>query len=198
MSSKGGTFSFYVDRGGTFTDVVYKDPSGTFHAQKLLSTRGSLYEDASCYAIKRAILSTCQDWDGPGDPCWDGVGPIPAHLIDRVRMGTTVATNALLERKGARVLLITNVGFKDALKIATQARPRLFDLNIQKPSSLFSHVLEVDARTTHDGDTAVPLDEKRTADALTAFREAHPDVRSVAVVERRYQDASGIQKWARK
>jgi 5-oxoprolinase (ATP-hydrolysing) len=160
-------WQFWIDRGGTFTDIVARAPDGRLSTHKLLSENPERYRDAAIAGI-RAIL---------GVP--DGQ-TIPPGLIDSVKMGTTVATNALLERKGDRTLLIVNRGFADALRIGNQARPRLFDLKITLPSMLYERVAEVGGRVGADGTEVEPLDE---AAARAAFAEAHAaGIRACAIV----------------
>src|SRR5262245_19867647 len=131
-------WDFWIDRGGTFTDVIGLRPDGTLVAHKLLSDNPEAYRDAAVQGI-RDVLGLTRD------------GPIPQGAIGAVKMGTTVATNALLERKGERTLLVTTSGFRDALKIGYQARPKIFARKIVKPDMLFERVLEVDERVRADG-----------------------------------------------
>ena len=151
-----GTWQFWIDRGGTFTDIVARHPDGRLSTHKLLSENPGRYRDAAIAGI-RSVL------DLPPD------APIPPGTIESVKMGTTVATNALLERKGERTLLIVNRGFADALRIGNQARPGLFDLKITLPSMLYESVVEVAGRIGVDGEEIEPLDEHA---ATIAFREA--------------------------
>ncbi len=120
-----GRWSFWIDRGGTFTDVVARDPGGRLHVEKLLSADPEHYEDATLEALRRFL----------GEPPW---GP---ERVEAIRMGTTVATNALLERHGAPVVLVTTAGCEDLLEIGTQARPELFALEIRKPTPLIREVI---------------------------------------------------------
>ena len=152
-------WQFWIDRGGTFTDIVARAPDGTLSTHKLLSENPGRYPDAALAGI-RAILNVPPDQ------------PIPAGLIDAVKMGTTVATNALLERKGDRTLLIVNKGFGDALRIGNQARPRLFDLAITLPAMLHERVVEIGGRVDVHGAEIEPLDEHA---AREAFARAHAD-----------------------
>ncbi len=146
-----GQWDFWIDRGGTFTDVIGRDPNGVLHARKLLSENPA-YDDAAVQAI-RDLLGLAQG------------APIPAGAIGVVKMGTTVATNALLERRGERTLLVTTRGFRDALEIGYQARPKIFARNIIKPDQLYSEVLEVDERILADGtvETEPDLEAVRAA-----------------------------------
>ena len=148
-------WDFWIDRGGTFTDVIGRDPRGHLHARKLLS-ESPAYTDAAVQAIRDHLgLSKSE--------------AIPTGLIGVVKMGTTVATNALLERKGERTLLVTTRGFRDALEIGYQARPKIFARNIIKPEQLYSGVFEVDERVLADGaveaapDLAIVRKELETA-----------------------------------
>src|SRR6201997_2521284 len=131
-------WDFCIARGGTFTDVVARRPDGTLVAHKLLSENPEAYGDAAVQGI-RDLLGL-----KPSEP-------IPPGCIGAVKMGTTVATNALLERKGERTLLVTTRGFRDALEIGYQARPRIFARKIVKPEQLYSGVIEVDERVRADG-----------------------------------------------
>ena len=150
-------WQFWVDRGGTFTDIVAKSPDGRLVSHKLLSDNPERYKDAAVQGI-RDLLGL-----EPG-------ASIPPDTIRHVKMGTTVATNALLERKGERTLFVTTRGFGDALRIGYQDRPRLFDLNIVLPSLLYEQVIEVDERVDTHGEVLSPLDENRVrADLQTAF-----------------------------
>jgi 5-oxoprolinase (ATP-hydrolysing) len=117
-------WQFWIDRGGTFTDVVARAPDGTLHTHKLLSENPERYADAATQGI-REILGVA-----PGEP-------LPAAAIDAVKMGTTVGTNALLERKGERTLLAITRGFGDALRIGYQNRPKLFVRKIELPEMLY-------------------------------------------------------------
>ena len=148
-------WQFWIDRGGTFTDVVGLAPDGQFKVVKMLSERPERYDDAAVAGIA-AIL---------GLP--PGARP-PEGDLAAVRMGTTVATNALLERKGAKTLLIINHGFADLLAIGHQARPRLFDLNIRKSAPLYDSVEEVSARLDVAGNILAPLDEAAARTFLAA------------------------------
>ena len=128
-------WDFWIDRGGTFTDVVARRPEGGYLSHKLLSENPEQYPDAALQGIRDLL----------------GVGksdPIPTERIAAVKMGTTVGTNALLERKGDRTLLVINEGFHDALRIGYQNRPHLFELNIQLPEMLYERVLEITGRYT--------------------------------------------------
>src|SRR5436190_11137160 len=138
-------WEFWIDRGGTFTDVVGRRPDGTLVAHKLLSEYPEAYRDAAVQGI-RDLLGL-----KPG-------APIPPGRIGAVKMGTTVATNALLERKGERTLLLTTKGFRDALKIGYQARPKIFAKHIVKPDMLYERVVEVDERVRADGTIERGLD----------------------------------------
>ncbi len=149
-------WQFWIDRGGTFTDVVARAPDGRLTTHKLLSENPGRYRDAAVAGM-RAVLGLAPD------------APIPPGLVDAVKMGTTVATNALLERRGEPTLLVVNRGFADALRIGNQARPRLFDLDVRLPSMLYERVAEVGGRIAADGTEVEPLDE---AAARSAFREA--------------------------
>jgi len=160
-------WDFWVDRGGTFTDIVARDPEGKLHAHKLLSENPEAYPDAALQGI-RDLLGVAAD------------SPIPSQLIGNVKMGTTVATNALLERKGDRVLLVTNQGFGDALEIGYQSRPRLFDREIVKPELLYERVAEIAGRVLSDGKIDTPLDVNAASTALRAAYES--GIRSVAIV----------------
>ena len=131
-------WDFWIDRGGTFTDVIGRRPDGSLVAHKLLSDNPEAYGDAAMQGI-RDLLGV-----KPNEP-------IPSGLIGRVKMGTTVATNALLERKGERTLFVTTKGFRDALKIGYQARPKIFARHIIKPEMLYERVVEVDERVHADG-----------------------------------------------
>ncbi len=144
-SDKSHRWAFWIDRGGTFTDVLGRAPDGAVHTLKLLSAAPA-YADAAVEAMRRMLAVA------PGDP-------FPAERVEAIRMGTTVATNALLERKGARTLLVTTVGFADALLIGDQARPDLFALDIVKPAPLFAGVLEAAERLDADGSVLSALDE---------------------------------------
>ncbi|MBW6401786.1 hydantoinase B/oxoprolinase family protein [Roseomonas sp. HJA6] len=160
-------WQFWIDRGGTFTDIVSRDPSGRLSTRKLLSENPERYRDAAVAGIRETLGLA------PG-------APIPAGTIDAVKMGTTVATNALLERKGERVLLLVNRGFADMLRIGNQARPRLFDLDVKLPELLHERVAEIGGRVAVDGAEIEPLDETAARAALKAgFAEG---IRAVAIV----------------
>jgi len=133
-----GRWDFWIDRGGTFTDAIGRDPGGRLHTRKLLSENPEAYRDAAVQAI-RDLLGL-----SPGQP-------VPAGRIGEIRMGTTVATNALLERKGDRVLLLITKGFRDALRIAYQARPDIFAKQIILPEQIYERVAEIDERVRADG-----------------------------------------------
>jgi len=164
-TTTGGGWQFWIDRGGTFTDVVARRPGGTLVTHKLLSDDPEHYRDAAIHGI-REVLGL-----GPGEPI---------RGVDAVKMGTTVATNALLERKGDRTALVVNRGFRDALRIGYQTRPRLFDLRIVLPEMLYERVIEVDGRVGADGTVIAPLDP---ASAEEGLRAAHADgMRSAAIV----------------
>ena len=159
-------WQFWIDRGGTFTDIVAKSPDGRLVSHKLLSDNPERYKDAAVQGI-RDLLGM------------ERGASIPPGTIEHVKMGTTVATNALLERKGERTLFVTTRGFGDALRIGYQNRPRLFDLNIVLPSLLYEQVIEVDERVGACGEVLSPLDEDRVrADLRTVFDTG---IRAVAV-----------------
>src|SRR5712692_11344976 len=166
-NSSSPRWQFWIDRGGTFTDVVARRPDGGIVALKLLSEDSGRYRDAAVEGIRR-LLGTA-----PG-------APIAGDTIEVVKMGTTVATNALLERKGERTLLVITRGFRDALRIAYQNRPRLFDRHIVLPKLLYSKVVEVEERLGARGEMLVPLDIEATRRNLrAAYLEGY---RSVAIV----------------
>jgi 5-oxoprolinase (ATP-hydrolysing) len=158
---------FWIDRGGTFTDVVARQPDGSLVAFKLLSEDPGAYQDAIIAGIRRVL----------GVPAGE---PIPVGRIGAVRLGTTVATNALLERKGEPTVLVITRGFADALRIGYQNRPRIFDRDIVLPDLLQARVIEAVERVDARGDVVVPLDEVAVERDL---RKAYDDgFRSVAVV----------------
>ena len=161
-----GAWDFWIDRGGTFTDVIGRDPRGRLHARKLLS-ESPAYEDAAVEAIRRLLRPAAGE-------------PIPAGAIRVAKMGTTVATNALLERQGERTLLVTTRGFRDALEIGYQARPRIFARQIVKPELLYSGVIEVDERVLADGTVEAAPDLNAVRAALSEARADGYD--AVAIV----------------
>ncbi|HEY9234738.1 MAG TPA: hydantoinase/oxoprolinase N-terminal domain-containing protein, partial [Phenylobacterium sp.] len=150
-------WSFWIDRGGTFTDVIARSDQGDERSLKLLSASPA-YEDAAVEAMRRVLKTP------PG-------APFPAQRVAAIKMGTTVATNALLERAGARTLLVTTEGFADALVIGDQARPDLFALNIVRPEPLYSGVLEARERLGADGEVVRPLDLDDLKSRLAAARK---------------------------
>ncbi len=160
-------WSFLIDRGGTFTDIIAINPKGELQPLKLLSENPGQYQDAAIEGIRRTLALTPD-------------APIPDNLIDTVRMGTTVATNALLERKGEPTLLLTSEGLADCLEIGTQARRDIFALNIEKPDMLYSAAVPLKERILEDGTIATPLDAQHAATILeTYYRQG---LRSVAIL----------------
>jgi 5-oxoprolinase (ATP-hydrolysing) len=160
-------WQFWIDRGGTFTDIVARRPDGSLVTHKLLSENPEQYRDAAVAGIRHLL----------------GLAPgasIPAGQVEAVKMGTTVATNALLERKGEPTALAITRGFRDALRIAYQNRPRLFDRHIVLPELLYGHVVEVDERIGAHGDVVVPLDEAAARRDLQAAYDA--GIRALAIV----------------
>ena len=160
-------WEFWIDRGGTFTDVVARRPDGTLAILKLLSEDPGRYADPAVAGIRR-LLGVAEG------------APIPAGRISVVRLGTTVATNALLERKGEPTVLVITRGFADALRIAYQDRPRIFDRQIVRPEMVYSRVIEATERIGARGEVIIALDEDAVASGLrAAYDEGY---RSVAVV----------------
>jgi len=160
-------WQFWIDRGGTFTDVVAQDPDGNLHTHKLLSENPEQYRDAALAAIRHFLNIK------PGEP-------IPGERIAAVKMGTTVATNALLERKGDRTVLFITKGFRDQLRIGYQNRPRIFDRHIVLPELLYADVFEVRERMGAHGDVVLPLDAAQThTDLHAAFARGY---RAIAIV----------------
>jgi 5-oxoprolinase (ATP-hydrolysing) len=149
-------WTFWIDRGGTFTDVIGRDGDGREQTLKLLSASPS-YEDAAVEAMRRLLGAA------PGEP-------FPAERVAAIKMGTTVATNALLERKGAKTLLVVTEGFADAILIGDQSRPDLFALDILRPEPLYAGVVEATERRAADGSVVLPLDGEALATALKAMR----------------------------
>ena len=161
------SWEFWIDRGGTFTDVIGRRPDGALVTRKLLSENPEAYADAAVAGMRRLLGLA------PGEP-------IPEARIGAVKMGTTVATNALLERKGERTLLLITKGFRDALRIGYQARPKIFAKHIIKPDMLYERVAEVDERVRADGNVERALD----VDAVRAelVRAKHDGIHAVAIV----------------
>jgi 5-oxoprolinase (ATP-hydrolysing) len=160
-------WQFWIDRGGTFTDVVGRAPDGALHTLKLLSENPEQYADAAVEGIRRLLGLR------PGEA-------ITPQQVDCVKMGTTVATNALLERKGEPTLLVTTWGFRDALRIAYQARPRLFDRRILLPELLYEQVAEAQERMGAHGDLITSLDEAALRASLQQALDA--GIRACAIV----------------
>ncbi len=166
MSPKAG-WQFWIDRGGTFTDIVARRPDGKLITYKLLSDDPCHYRDAAMHGIRQIL----------GLP---GNAPLPAEIIESVKMGTTVGTNALLERKGERTVLVINKGFGDALRIGYQSRPDIFAQKIELPKQLYERVIEVSGRVNADGKELVPLDLENARKTLKAAFEA--GIHSAAIV----------------
>lgn len=160
-------WNFWIDRGGTFTDIVGRAPNGHLTTHKLLSDNPRRYSDAAVQGI-RDLLEL------------DADQAIPLDKIETVKMGTTVATNALLERQGEPTLLVTTEGFADILRIGYQTRPDLFALDIKLPEMLYTEVLEVEERMSADGETLTQLDEKAARAGLQQARSQ--GLNSVAIV----------------
>ena len=157
---------FWIDRGGTFTDIVARAPDGSLQTRKLLSDNPEQYADAAVEGVRRILGA--------------GSGPLPDGLVAEIRMGTTVATNALLERKGEPVVLAITRGFGDALRIGWQSRPELFARRIVLSEQLHDRVIEIGERVRSDGAIDRPLDEERARLDLTAARAA--GFRALAIV----------------
>jgi len=163
-------WQFWIDRGGTFTDIVARRPDGQLVTHKLLSENPEQYRDAAVAGIRHLLGVAAGE-------------ALPAQAIDAVeavKMGTTVATNALLERKGEPTALAITRGFRDALRIAYQNRPRLFDRHIVLPELLYSHVVEIDERMGAHGEVVQPLDEAAARAGLQAAYDA--GLRALAIV----------------
>jgi 5-oxoprolinase (ATP-hydrolysing) len=167
LGARAGQWDFWIDRGGTFTDVIGRDPEGGLHPMKLLSENPGVYEDAAIEGIRRLVGAKSTD-------------DLPSAPIGTVRMGTTVATNALLERKGERTLLLITKGFRDQLRIAYQARPDIFAKEIILPEQLYERVEEVEERLLADGEVETPLDTSTLHGRLKAARADGID--AVAIV----------------
>lgn len=164
------SWNFAIDRGGTFTDVVARSSDGELRMEKLLSESPAQYEDAALEAIRRIV----------GEQ---------GGKVGDVRIGTTVATNALLERKGEPLALAVTRGFKDALRIGYQARPRIFERHILLPTMLYERVIEIDERVDARGDIIRPLDEHAARKALSAVRETGIDALAILLIHGwRFQD----------
>ncbi|MDQ0994926.1 5-oxoprolinase (ATP-hydrolyzing) [Phyllobacterium ifriqiyense] len=161
------SWDFWIDRGGTFTDVIGRDPAGTLHAKKVLSENPAAYSDAAVHGIRQHLGLEPND-------------AIPAGLIGEVRMGTTVATNALLERKGERLALVTTKGFRDALRIGYQERKNIFATEIIKAEALYDQVLEIDERVLADGTVEVPLNMDQVHKALNLLKDEGYDALAIA------------------
>jgi len=160
-------WQFWIDRGGTFTDIVALKPDGSIISNKLLSENPAQYRDAAIQGIRDLM-------ELPDDQ------PLASNQISTVKMGTTVATNALLERQGEPVLLAITKGFADALRIGYQSRPRLFDLAIELPEMMYARVFEVGERISAHGDILQSLDESNCRQGL---QQAYNDgLRSIAIV----------------
>ena len=157
------SWTFAIDRGGTFTDVVARSSDGGQRVEKLLSENSGQYDDAALEAIRRVLAEE-------------------GGLVREVRMGTTVATNALLERKGERVALAITRGFGDALRIGYQARPEIFARHIVLPSMLYERAIEIDERVGVDGEVLVPLDEDQARAALSEVRSAGIEALAIVLV----------------
>src|SRR5579863_6039430 len=161
------SWEFWIDRGGTFTDVIGRRPDGALVTHKLLSENPEAYRDAAVHGIRHLLGLK------PG-------APIAGEHIGAVKMGTTVATNALLERKGERTLLLITKGFRDALRIGYQARPKIFARHIVKPDMLYERVAEVDERVRADGTVERAVDLAAVRADLAQAKE--DGLRAVAVV----------------
>src|SRR5262245_8144718 len=157
-------WEFWIDRGGTFTDIVARTPRGELQTLKLLSVNPGRYEDAAVAGIEQLLAAA----------------PAAERRIDAVKMGTTVATNALLERRGEPTVLVITAGLKDAIRIGGQQRPDIFALDIRLPEMLYTRVVEAHERVSAAGDVLAPLDESRLLADLTAARAA--GLRSAAIV----------------
>ena len=157
---------FWIDRGGTFTDIVAQAPDGRVLTGKLLSENPEHYADAAVEGVRRLLDA--------------GPGPLPPGRVETVRMGTTVATNALLERKGEPTVLAITRGFGDALAIGWQSRPDIFARHIVLNRQLYDRVIEIDARVAVDGTVLEPLNEATARAGLTAAHAA--GFRALAIV----------------
>ncbi|MEN9397603.1 MAG: hypothetical protein RLZ81_2133, partial [Pseudomonadota bacterium] len=166
-ASNAPRWQFWIDRGGTFTDVVGRRPDGGLVTHKLLSEDPEHYRDAAVEGIRRLLGLKAGE-------------PVTSAQVECVKMGTTVATNALLERKGEPTLLVTTRGFRDALRIAYQNRPRIFERHIQLPELLYSAVVEARERVGAHGDLIEALDQAQLLQDLTA--QYQKGLRSVAIV----------------
>ncbi len=160
-------WQFWIDRGGTFTDIVGRAPDGALVTAKLLSENAEQYRDAAVEGIRRLLGLKSGEAITPGE-------------VECVKMGTTVATNALLERQGDRTLLVTTRGFRDALRIAYQARPKLFERHIVLPELLYERVVEAEERVGAQGEVLTPLDEAQLQRDLQAAFDT--GIRSCAIV----------------
>ena len=155
MEATGG-WQFWIDRGGTFTDIIGREPGGGLHVAKRLSDRHGGATDPGVAGILELLAR-----EGGADA-----------RIESIRIGTTVATNALLERRGVPTALVITAGFGDALAIGYQNRPRLFDLRIELPAPLYAEVVEAAERVTPEGEVLQPLDEAQLAAGPRAARRA--------------------------
>ena len=156
-------WNFAIDRGGTFTDVIAWNDDGRFRTEKLLSENPDHYSDAAIEGIERILKAE-------------------GGSLGQVRMGTTVATNALLERKGARVALAITRGFGDALRIGYQARPEIFARHIVLPEQPYEAVVEIVERVGADGEIVTPLDEPAARVALRQVREGGIDALAIVLM----------------
>ncbi|NVJ70092.1 MAG: 5-oxoprolinase, partial [Alphaproteobacteria bacterium] len=167
MTDSGGNFEFWIDRGGTFTDVVARHPNGSLTSHKYLSENPGRYKDAAVFAMRDIMQVPEHD-------------PFPSNKVRAIKMGTTVATNALLERDGEPTLLLITKGFRDALLIGQQHRSDLFALKPERPEPLYVQTAEVTERMTSGGDILHPLDE--TACKVALQQAYNQGLRSVAIV----------------
>ena len=157
-------WDFWIDRGGTFTDVVARTPSGQLRTLKLLSVDPQRYEDAAVAAIERLLAESAPD----------------ERRIGVVKMGTTVATNALLERRGEPTVLVITAGLEDAIRIGGQQRPDIFALDIKLPEMLYARVVGAAERIGANGEVLEPLDTDKLREDLKAAFAA--ELHSVAIV----------------
>src|SRR6185295_15666288 len=163
--ASGPGWQFWIDRGGTFTDVIARSPAGALLTLKLLSEDPAHYRDAGVEGIRRVLRSQPRE---------------PRVRIESVRMGTTLATNALLERKGERTVLVITAGFRDALRIGYQNRPELFARHIRLPELLYSEVIEARERLDAGGEVLEPLDAERLRSDLSAAHARGFDSTAIA------------------